>query len=97
MLGRNRGCGPLRKRRIRREKERRWAAGGRWARLGRGEKEKRKEGEKRGFDLYFLFFIFNPFKTKLSNLLLLKPFQVSKSILKTLNHTTKNKSTCIST
>jgi hypothetical protein len=58
-------CGNKRKRK-RREKERRWAAGEDgpgWAaeEFGPREKEKRKEGEKRGFDLYFFLFLFQPF------------------------------------
>jgi hypothetical protein len=58
--------------------------------LGRGKKKKERRERRGGLIFIFFFFFFNPFKTKLSNLLLIKPFQVSKIILKTLNHTTKN-------
>jgi hypothetical protein len=46
--------------------------------VGRGWKGARKEEDL----IFFLFLFFNPFKTKLSNLLLMKPFQVSKIIFK---------------
>jgi hypothetical protein len=78
-----------------------WEKNRREVDLGRGEKEKEEEekggrGWKGGREeeglIFFSFFFFNPFKTKLSNLLLIKPFQVSKIILKTFKpHNQKQK------
>jgi hypothetical protein len=67
------------------------AAGEREGRGGRWSGPWAERGRKRGFDFFFFFF-FNPFETKLSNVFLIKPFQVSKIILKTFKpHNQKQK------